>query len=67
VETTPLFQAVAFALVEIPLIAYLIAPERTYAAMSRLNQWVRARRRREVSALLAVVGTVLVTAGLIGV
>jgi hypothetical protein len=61
------FQAVAFALVEIPLIAYLIAPERTYAAMSRLNQWVRARRRREVAALLAVVGTVLVTAGLIGV
>ena len=61
------FQVVAFALVEIPLIAYLIAPERTYAAMSRLNQWVRARRRREVAVLLAVVGTVLVSAGLIGV
>ena len=61
------FNVVAFALVEIPLLAYLVAPQRTLAAMTRLHHWIRARRRREVAGLLAVVGTVLVTAGVLGV
>lgn len=60
------FNAVAFALVEVPLLAYLVAPERTRAAMTGLNRWIRARRRREVAVLLAVVGVVLLTAGLLG-
>ena len=60
------FNAVAFALVEIPLLAYLAFPERTLATMTRLHHWVRARRRREVAALLAVVGAVLLTAGVLG-
>lgn len=59
------FHVVAFALVEAPLVAYLIAPQRTLAAMTALNEWIRARHRREVAALLAVVGTILVTAGLL--
>jgi hypothetical protein len=61
------FNVVAFAMVEIPLLAYLLAPERTLAAMTALNQWIRARQRREVAGLLAVVGGVLVTAGLFGI
>lgn len=61
------FNVVAFALVEIPLLAYLVAPQRTLAAMTGLHQWIRTRRRREVAVLLAVVGVVLVTAGLLGV
>lgn len=61
------FNVVAFALVEIPLLAYLVAPQRTLAAMTGLHQWIRARRRREVAVLLGVVGVVLVTAGLLGV
>ncbi|BDX34816.1 hypothetical protein TUM20985_53630 [Mycobacterium antarcticum] len=60
-----LFQVVAFMLVEIPLIAYLIAPQRTLAAMTSLNEWVRSRRRREVAATLGTVGAVLVTVGLV--
>lgn len=59
------FHVVAFALVEAPLVAYLIAPQRTLAGMTALNEWIRARRRREVAALLAVVGAILVTAGLL--
>lgn len=62
-----LFNVVAFALVEIPLLAYLLAPQRTLAAMTRLHQWIRARQRREVAGLLAMVGAVLLTAGLLGV
>jgi hypothetical protein len=60
------FNVVAFALVEIPLIAYLVAPQKTLATMTSLNNWIRARRRREVATLLAVVGTVLTTVGLFG-
>lgn len=60
------FNVVAFALVEIPLLAYLVAPRRTHAAMTALHGWVRARRRREVAGLLAVVGAVLLVAGLLG-
>ncbi|AKK25686.1 GAP family protein [Mycobacterium sp. EPa45] len=61
------FNVVAFALVEIPLLAYLVAPQRTHAAMTSLNNWVRARRRREVAVLLAIVGAVLLAAGLVGI
>ena len=61
-----LFNVVAFALVEIPLLAYLVAPEQTRVAMERLHHWVRTRRRRDVAALLAVVGTVLIGVGLLG-
>jgi hypothetical protein len=60
-----LFQVVAFMLVEIPLIAYLVAPQRTLTAMTSLNEWVRSRRRREVAAMLGIVGAILVTVGLV--
>lgn len=62
-----LFNGVAFALVEIPLIAYLVAPAKTSAVMTTLNDWIRARRRREVAGLLTVVGAALLLAGLSGV
>ena len=62
-----LFQVVAFMLVEIPLVAYLVAPRRTLAAMTALNEWVWSRRRREVAATLGVLGAILVTVGLMTV
>jgi hypothetical protein len=60
------FNVVAFALIEIPLLAYLVAPDRTRARLEALNDWVRARGRRGVAVLVAVVGTVLLVAGLAG-
>ena len=60
-----MFNVVAFALVEIPLLAYLVAPARTHAAMTTLHHWIRARRRHEIAALLAAVGTVLLSVGLL--
>lgn len=59
------FNAVAFALVEIPLLAYLAAPARTQAAMTSLHAWLRSRRRRDVAALLAVFGCVLLVVGVL--
>jgi hypothetical protein len=61
-----LFNVVAFGLVEIPLICYLIAPDRTRAALSTLHDWLQARHRLEVAALLATVGCVLLVAGYTG-
>ncbi|ORA39106.1 GAP family protein [Mycobacterium aquaticum] len=61
-----LFNVVAFGLVEIPLICYLVAPDRTRAALSALHDWLRARHRLEVAALLATVGCVLLIAGFVG-
>lgn len=59
-----MFNIVAFALVELPLLAYLVAPRRTYATTTAVHRWIRARSRREVAALLAVLGAVLLGAGL---
>jgi hypothetical protein len=60
------FNVVAFALVEIPLVAYLIAPDRTRSTMDALHGWLRSRRRGDVAALLAGLGVILVVAGLVG-
>lgn len=60
------FNVVAFALVEIPLFAYLIAPERTKTTMDGLHRWLQSRRRRDVAALLAGIGALLVVVGLVG-
>jgi hypothetical protein len=43
-----------------------VAPERTSATMTRLHLWIRTRPRHGVAAILAVVGAVLVTVGLLG-
>jgi Sap, sulfolipid-1-addressing protein len=61
------FNAVAFALVEIPLLGFLLAPEPTRASMSALHNWIRARRRGEVATLLAAVGCALLAAAVAGV
>ena len=59
-----MFNVVAFALVQIPLVAYLLAPDKTRASMGALNDWIRSRRRAEVATLLAGVGGVLLAVGL---
>ena len=61
-----IFNVVAFALVEIPLVAYLIAPQTTRASMGALQNWIRSRRRVEVAFLLAGVGGVLMAVGVTG-
>ncbi len=61
-----MFNVVAFALVEIPLLAYVLAPEKTTASMAALNNWIRSRRRHEVALLLAAVGGVFLAIGSVG-
>lgn len=61
-----LFNVVAFALVEISLLFYLMAPVRTRAAVSALYDWLRSSGRRGVGALLAAIGCVLLGVGFAG-
>jgi hypothetical protein len=61
-----MFNTVAFALVQIPLVAGLVAPGKTRAAMTALNRWIRSRRRAEIATLLAGVGCVLLAVGVSG-
>ena len=56
----------AFTLIEIPLLCYLVAPERTRAVLTALNDWVRSTGTAVSPSLLAVVGGVLLAAGLAG-
>ncbi|MFC7673860.1 GAP family protein [Mycolicibacterium sp. GCM10028919] len=60
------FNVVAFALVEIPLLCYLVAPDRTRSMLAALYDWLRAQGRRGVAVLLAVVGCALVGVGFAG-
>ena len=61
-----MFNVVAFALVEIPLMAYLLAPDKTLAMMAALHDWIRSRRRREVAALVAAAGCFMLVLGWTG-
>jgi len=61
-----MFNVVAFALVEIPLLAYLLAPNATAESMTALLNWIRSRHRRDVAFLLGAVGCVLLAVGTSG-
>lgn len=60
------FNVVAFALVEIPLLCYLVAPDSTRSMLAALYDWLRAQGRRGVAVLLAVVGCALIGVGFAG-
>ncbi|BBZ42205.1 GAP family protein [Mycobacterium conspicuum] len=58
-----LFNVVAFTLVEIPLVSYAVAPQRTRAFMTALQEWLRTRDHWEFALLLAAGGCFLVVLG----
>jgi hypothetical protein len=59
------FYIVMFAFVEVPLVAFLVAPERTTAMTADFNRWLSANARRIAVVVLEVVGAYLVVRGLI--
>jgi hypothetical protein len=61
-----MFNVVAFALVEIPLLAYLLAPKATVRWVVSLHNWIRSRRRVDVAILLVALGCVFLTVGMAG-
>jgi hypothetical protein len=60
------FIVVANTLAAIPLGSYLIAPAKTGALLGRFHDWIRARRRRDFAALLAMAGCIVLALGITG-
>ena len=58
------YHIVALAFAEIPLLTYLVVPDRTQAVMLRVHDWVQPRRRQLIAAIIAVVGVLLVVNGI---
>src|SRR5262249_50849137 len=60
-----LFYAIMFAFVEVPLLGYLFAPERTTVAVRRFNMWLTDNAGRLATTALAVAGVYFVIRGLV--
>jgi Sap, sulfolipid-1-addressing protein len=58
-----LFNVVAFGLVEVPLVSYLAAPQKTREFMAGVQEWIRARGQRGIAVVLAAGGTFLLILG----
>ena len=61
------FYLIMFALIEVPLIAYLVAPARTAVEVDRFNNWLTRNARRLAVATLYAVGIYLVVRGIVAV
>jgi hypothetical protein len=60
------FYLIMFAFIEVPLVGYVVAPERTGRETRRFNAWLDRNMRRLAIVALAVLGGYLVAKGLIG-
>lgn len=58
------FTIVTLAVIEIPLLTYLVRPAKTQAVMPRLQIWIRERRTHIIAGFLVVMGAALVATGL---
>jgi hypothetical protein len=61
------FYIVMFAFVEIPVVGYLFAPERTKRLTARFNLWLSANGRRVCSWIAAAAGVYLTVRGIVTV
>jgi hypothetical protein len=59
------FYVIMFAFVEIPLVAYLVAPSRTALATARFNAWLDRNARRLAVWALTVAGIYLLASGIV--
>jgi hypothetical protein len=59
------FYVIMFTSVEIPIVAYGIAPERTAAAVAAFNNWLNANGRRLAVWVLLLVGVYLLVRGVL--
>jgi hypothetical protein len=59
-----LFNAIMFTLLEVPLVGYLVRPERTTEQVARLSIWLNANGLRIMGALIGLVGVSLVVQGI---
>jgi hypothetical protein len=61
-----LFNVIQFAFVEVPIVGFLVAPERTAEVVQRVTGGLRTHAQRIVVIVVAVIGLYLVVAGIAG-
>ena len=61
-----LFIAIMFILVEVALVFFLVAPERSAVAVARFDAWARSHLRQLGAAVATVIGTYLLINGVAG-
>jgi hypothetical protein len=61
-----MFNAIQFTLVEVPIVGYLISPERTAERAVAVTGWLAAHGRRIAVAVIGVVGVYLIVHGIVG-
>ena len=59
------FYVIMFALIEVPLVGYLVAPAWTEQATRRFNSWLRVNASRLAVGALAIAGVFLVISGIV--
>jgi hypothetical protein len=59
------FNVVMFTFVELPLVGYVLAPDRTASAVQVFNNWLRSHVRRLVGALVTGLGIWLIASGVL--
>ena len=58
------FNVIMFALIELPLIGFVSAPDRTRSLTENLHAWMEAHRRMVIACLTGVIGLYLLISGL---
>jgi hypothetical protein len=64
IATIVVFNLVMFALVEVPLVAFLVAPDLTRARIQRSSEWTSAHRRTFVAVVVGVLAAYALVKGL---
>jgi hypothetical protein len=59
------FNLIMLALLEVPLVSFVVAPDWTPRAIERSKAWIRPRARRFAVSVLTVIGALLLLKGLI--
>lgn len=60
------FNVMLLLLIEIPLVGYFVAPERTVAEVQRFRAWLGRRGRRMAVVAFVVIGVFLLARGVVG-
>ena len=60
------FNVMLLLLIEIPLVGYFVAPERTVVEVQRFRAWLSRRGRRMAIGAFAAIGAFLLVRGVIG-
>jgi hypothetical protein len=57
------FNVIAFSVVEIAILSFVVAPEATWTRLNQLSLWATTHERLLISVLSAVVGVYLIVVG----